>query len=360
MELQGSSYPNVFNNEEKQQAESGPILPNSDQKKVAQKTDGFSTTITALANTKFPADHAQAKASLLNSFRSFEKGTINSIQFGSSPTAINGSCFSASSNKVRSCNQSTNSLNNVRADDLDNVPENAEVFTSPQSSRDSPCVTDDRCKYAPIDTVLSLSVCGYTDNSKRTRKRSLTCESPLLADEERGFSCYDPPQRNDSDIPISFAGRTSIYNNFEQAGYQLIDSYPSNLSLSISSNVGSPESILKSSAISYRNTPSIIRRKTFREAASGICSSSYSTPMLVLSGAAERTYADCLNLTSERGCLPSHDSRSGSSVIGQAVERRLEYAFDLEWDSTSVKCYTPGSAAPSSELKADKKIMLTP
>ncbi|KAL1559814.1 transcription factor MYB3R-2-like [Salvia divinorum] len=272
------------------------LQPNPNQK-VTEKSDDSCSTIMAFGNTKFPSDHAQAKPALLDSCRSYEKVSTNGIHFGS-------------------YNQSSKSLNNVREDALDSEPTNAKAFISTQMSRDSACVIDDRCDYSPVDTFLSLSLCGYPDNSRKTRKRSMVYQSPLLADEGSGLSCYDPSQ---SDI------------NIEHAGHQLlVSSYPINLSLSISS----PESILKSSAISYRNTPSIIRRKTYREAASGICS----------------------NLTSERGCLPSHDTGSGSSVIGQAVERRLELAFDLEWDSSSVKCYTPGS----SQLKSDNKIILTP
>lgn len=323
MESQGNSYLNIFNNEEEiLRAESGTISPNPDQK-VTQKSDGSGSTIIAFGNTEFPADHAQAKPALLDSCRSYEKVSTNGIHFGSPPTSISGSCFNRSCNRVGSYNQSTNSLNNVRED--------AKVFTSTQMSRDSPCVTDGSCDHSPVDTVLSLSVCGYTDNSKKTRKRSRICQSPLLADEGSGFSCYDPSWPNGSEIKI------------EHDGHQLVSSYPINLSLSISS----PEYILKSSAISYRNTPSIIRRKTYREAASEICSSTFRTSMHA---------ADCSNLTSERGCLPCHANGSGSSVIGQAVERRLEHAFDLEWDSSSVKCHTPGT----SQLKADKKIVLAP
>lgn len=256
----------------------------------------------SLGNPKFPADYALKEPEVLDTCRLSEKVTVNG-----------------------------KSSNNVRAEDLDTVSVNAEVFKSPQMSRDSPCVTDDRSNISPVDTFLSLSLSGYTDHSKRAGKRSRICE----------YLCDDPPQWNDSDTQNP---RTGIHDGFDEASHQLIDSCPSNLSLSISSNAGSPESILKSSAISYRNTPSIIRKKAFRDAASGIYSTTFS-PMLVLSGSSNRKYAD---------------SGSGSSVTGQAVERRLEYAFDLEWNSTSMKCYSPGSAALSSELTADKKIMLTP
>ncbi|KAG6418857.1 hypothetical protein SASPL_121063 [Salvia splendens] len=331
MESQGRSYLNIFNNEEeKLRAESGTIPPNPDQK-VTQKSDGYCSTIMAFGDTRFPADHVQAKPALLDSCRSYENVSTNGVHFGSPPTSISGSCFNGSCNKVGSYNQSTNLLNNVREDALDSLPTNANTFTSTQMSRDSTCVTDGSCDFSPVDTVLSLSVRGYADNSKKTRKRSRICQSPLLADEGSGLSCYDLSRPNGSDIKT------------EHAGHQLVSSYPINLSLSISS----PESILKSSAISYRNAPSIIRRKTYREAASGICSSTFSTSM---------DAADCSNLTSERGCLPCHDTGCGSSVIGQAVERRLKHAFDLEWDLSSVKCYTPGS----SQLKSDKKIILAP
>ncbi|KAL1547607.1 transcription factor MYB3R-3-like [Salvia divinorum] len=244
--------------------ESGIISPDADQKNVIQKPVGSCSAIMTFGNTDFPADHAEEKPALLDSGRSSEKVS----NFNSNP------------------------------------------FTSPRISRDnSPCVTDDRCDHSPVDTSLSLSVCGYTANSKNTRKRSWICQSPS-----------DPPQLN---------------------GHQLVDSYPSNLSLSISSNAGSPESMLKSSAISYRNTPSFIRRKTYREVASQICSRSFSPPV---------SYS---SLMSKRGRIPYRDTGSGSSVT---VGRRLEHAFDLEWDSSSVECHTPGS----SQLEDRKKIILTP
>ncbi|KAH6754744.1 hypothetical protein C2S53_020628 [Perilla frutescens var. hirtella] len=359
MELQGSSNLKVFNDEEKLQAEpeSGTRSPNSDTKKVTQNTDGARS---ALGNTISSPDHVvQTKPALLSTCRSSENVAINSVQFGWPPTNKSGCSFNGSGNKIRSCSLPSNSLNNVSADDRDVIPGNARLFTTPKTSRDSPCITDDRCNYSPVDTVLSLSLSAYTNESKKTGKRSRVCESPLLNDEESGFSSYDPPHWNDSDVPISFAGRTSIVNNIEQASHQIVNSYHSNLSLSVSSDVGSPESKLKNSAISYINTPSIIRKKAFREEARGSYSSSFSTQMHILSCASNDEYADCSHLMSERGCLHSQDLRSGSSVIGQPVERRLEYAFDLEWDSPCVRCYTPGSAALSSELKVDKTMMLT-
>ncbi|XP_047951636.1 transcription factor MYB3R-5-like [Salvia hispanica] len=237
--------------------ESGIISPDADQKTVVQKPVGSCSMIMAF-------DNAEAKPALLDSCRCTEK------------------------------------VSNV----------NGKAFTSPPISRDnSPCVTDDRCDHSPVDTSLSLSVCGYTANSKNTRKRSWISQSPS-----------DPPQLN---------------------GHQLVDSYPTNLSLSISSNTDSPESMLKSSAMSYRNTPSFIRRKTYREVASGIGSRSFSPPMWYSS------------LMSKRRRMPYRDTGSGSSVT---VERRLERAFDLEWDSSSVECHTPGS----SQLEDRKKLILTP
>lgn len=353
--MQESSYPKVFNNEEKLQAKSGTLSPNSDQKKVTQNTDGARSTIMALGNTSFSAVHAQTKPAFLATCRSSEKVSIDSIQFGQPPTKINGSSFSGSGNNIRSCNLLSNSMNYVSADDLGIIPGNARMLTSPKRSRDSQCITDDRCNYSPVDTNLSLSLSGYTDERQKTGKRSRVCESPLLADETKsGLLYYDTPQSNDSNVPISSGGRTSIenINNIEQAAsHQIVDSYLSNMPLSISSNVDSPESILKSSAMSYRNTPSIIRNKAFRAATSGSHSSSVSIPRQILSCSS----ADCSNLMSERGFLHSQDSR-----LGQVVGRRLEYAFDLEWDSTSVSCYTPGSAAVSSELKVDKKMTVTP
>ncbi|KAK6137515.1 hypothetical protein DH2020_028768 [Rehmannia glutinosa] len=192
---------------------------------------------------------------------------------------------------------------------------------SGEGSETKPSFVDGRSDYSPVDTFLSLSLCGSTDESQKS---------------------------------------TTVEKDIKHASRQLFHSYPSNLSLSISSNDGSPESMLKNSAMSYRNTPSIIRRKTFREAGNASFSSSVSNPTPIRSCAFDGKDANGSNLISEKGWLCSKDSTTGTSVSGQALERRLEYEFDLEWDSSTARCCTPGSTTPSTGLKFDAKVMLTP
>lgn len=373
LELQGRSSLKVCNNEEKLGDKSScKMSPNFGQKKVPQNTDVASSTILALGNANFSADCAETKSACLGTCRSSEKVRINGIQFGWFSTITSGSSSkplsTGSANKTRSWNLSPNSLNNtadacchIKTDhDLDVVHPNTRMFESLKRSWNSPCVTDDWCDQSPVNTFLSLSLCGSTDESKKAAKRSRVCDTPLLVDQkESGSLCYEPPQLTDFNVPISSGRRTSVDKDIEHAS-QLFNSYPSNLSLCISSNDGGPESILKSSAMSYRNRPSIIRKKSFSKAANASYSRSLSTPVRIISSASDSKDANSSNLISEKCCLHSKDIKSGSSVIGQALERRLEYAFDLEWDSTTVRCCTPGSPTPSSELKVDTKIMLPP
>ncbi|KAL0324325.1 UNVERIFIED_CONTAM: hypothetical protein Scaly_2399600 [Sesamum calycinum] len=303
------------------------------------------------------------------SCRSPGRGSVRSISNVTSDSS--GELLTANADKTRSLNPlSTDSLNNTmdahyhtrkdHADPGDCPITCARMLDSPKRPRYSPCVTDDRSDCSPVDTFLSLSLCGSSEESQKTEKRSRVCKTPPLVDQKGcGFLCYEPPQLTDLDAPNS-SRSTGIDKDIERCSLELFHSYPGNLSLSLSSNDGSPESLLKNSAMSYRNTPSIIRKRTITEAASGSYSGSVSNSMRFISCASNNKGANGSNLVSEKCCLHSKDSTSGTLVSGQALERRLEYAFDLEWDSTTARRCTPGSTTPTSELKFDAKLMLTP
>ncbi|KAL2238193.1 uncharacterized protein LOC105164125 [Sesamum indicum] len=384
LKVQGSTSPDTCNDEEKQGTscritDTLGETRNFGQKPAPEKTDGACSTNLVLGNANFPGDGSETKPASLKICRSPE-GERNLIepldgdqfgQFSSITSDSSGELLTANADKTSSVNPlSTDSLNytmdahyHTRKDHADPDVRPiicARMFDSPKRPRYSPCVTDDRSDCSPVDTFLSLSLCGSSDESQKAEKRSRVCKTPPLVDQKGcGFLCYEPPQLTDLDAPNS-SRSTGIGKDIERTGLELFHSYPGNLSLSLSSNDGSPESLLKNSAMSYRNTPSIIRRKTITEPASGSYSGSLSNSMCFISCASTNKGANGSNLVSEKGCLHCKDSTSGTSVSGQALERRLEYAFDLEWDSTTARRCTPGSTTPSSELKFDAKLMLTP
>ncbi|XP_071696169.1 transcription factor MYB3R-5-like [Rutidosis leptorrhynchoides] len=106
----------------------------------------------------------------------------------------------------------------------------------PSTSPDVASVTDHKLETPPKNSFSSLSI-GFSDGICQTKDN----HSSLY---------YEPP------------GNSSKKSNGEFSC-----STPPHLALSISVNSSSPESILKNSALSYKNTPSIIRKKTPRKTA---------------------------------------------------------------------------------------------
>ncbi|KAL7123095.1 hypothetical protein ACP275_01G084500 [Erythranthe tilingii] len=324
-ELQGNTSLHICKAEEKVQPK------HSAQKRVPQNTGG--TCSTNFAN--FFGENFETKPVFLGISRSSE-GVRNLIEHPNQNQCDRSSLITSHS----SSKPKTNSLNNTMDPcfyvktghaNLDVPPiTHARTLESPNRSRHNPCGTGDMSDCSPIGTLLSLSLCGSTDESQRAVKR---------------LKFYEPSQLTPLDVK-------NVNKNNELANF-----YPSsNLSLSISSNDCSPELMLKSSAMSYRNTPSIIRNKFVTEAENAIDFSSLSTPPSVISlqRASDGEDVNALSLMSEKSCL---HSMLTSSISGQPLERRLEYAFDLEWDSATGRRCTPGS---KSGAKFDAKMMLTP
>ncbi|PIN22867.1 Transcription factor, Myb superfamily [Handroanthus impetiginosus] len=368
-ELQGNATPHISNNEEKPESRSCRMFcnlgeaRNSSQKRDPEDTeDAFSTTL-ALGDAIFSGD----VSAFLGCSRSSE-GVRNLIepldgdqfdQFSSVTSESSGKLpFRGSADKSRSWEPPSNSSGNnmdaccsIETDhanaELVHPITNAGTFESPKRPRYSSCVADDGSGCSPVDTSLSLSLCGSSDESQKAGKRSKVYATPPLVDQECGFMSYEPPKSTPLGVPNS-VGSTACMDKNTERSHQHSHSCPGNKSLSISTNDGSPESMLKNSAMSYRNTPSILRRKTFREAANGSYSSRFRTAIRIIS------------FGSDSEDVPSKDSTCGKSVSGQALGRRLDHVFDMEWDSTTGRRCTPGSTTTTSELKFDAKMMLTP
>ncbi|XP_073304283.1 uncharacterized protein [Primulina huaijiensis] len=258
---------------------------------------------------------------------------------------------------------STNSLNSIvdschRSEkchailEVDHANKSERMFGPPKRPRCSPCVTDVRSEDSPLDTILSLSIGAFEEVNRRAGKRNKACERSQLADHAVNNLGCEPSEVNDLVVSNS-PGKSIGVENSVQHGHSCL----ANLSLSISSGTSCPECMLMKSAITYEGTPSIIRKRIFKEIQYANC---LSTPVHIISSASFSNDANGTNSITEKDFVKSKVSVSGKSVPEQALERRLEYAFDLEWDSTTVGQRVPESTTPSSNQKSGEDIALPP
>ncbi|KZV40968.1 hypothetical protein F511_25693 [Dorcoceras hygrometricum] len=258
---------------------------------------------------------------------------------------------------------STNSLNSVMDSchqtekclaglEVDHANKSERMFRLPKRPRCSPFVTDMRSEDSPLDTILSLSIHGFGEVNQKVGKRNKACDRSQLADHmEKDLGCQ-PSQVNDFVVSKS-PGKSTCLENRNEHGHSCL----ANLSLSISSGTCCPECMLMKSAITYEGTPSIIRKRTFKEIQYANC---LSAPGHIVSSISFSNDANGTELITEKDCEQSMISASGKLGLGQALERRLEYAFDLEWDSTTLGRHVPDSTTPSSNHKSIADIGLPP
>ncbi|XP_024995473.1 transcription factor MYB3R-5-like [Cynara cardunculus var. scolymus] len=157
-----------------------------------------------------------------------------------------------------------------------------------------------------------------------------------------GSLCYQPPQLKNLAISLENSGSPSSANSSMQLNGQFSCSTPPHLALSISVNSSSPESILRNSAMSYKNTPSIIRKRT---------------PRSVNCSSPSTSGHDCSkNVKTSESEITQRGPDSWLHRSQPSLGRRLDYMFDSEWDPTIVRCCTPGSVTRSPKAN----VMLTP
>ncbi|CAI9784539.1 unnamed protein product [Fraxinus pennsylvanica] len=317
-------------------------------KRVSLNVDRACSTVLSLGNTSFARDHSDyLKPSLLGNCLSSEEGINNVIN------PLTGNHFdgtgSVTSDGIRE--QHIGNANHARSPlftNSSNLTMNAcyrnktdftsdRMFKSPKRPKYGPCITDERLDRSPVGTSLSLSLCGLNEESfKSDKRKTLDQTPPSVNNKDYSFLCCEPPQLSDLDISKS-KERSAMH-----VSHQLVPSSSSYLSLSISSNDSSPESLLRNSAMSYKNTPSIIKRKIYRQDENAKNYSAVSSSMRTIS-CPNRIYTRGADFAEVKGGSLYEVSTSGTSVAGQCLERRLEYAFDQEWDPTTVRCCTPDS-----------------
>ncbi|XP_073135037.1 uncharacterized protein [Henckelia pumila] len=276
-----------------------------------------------------------------------------------------GKPCSGSVNSVRQSldSLSTNSLNSIMDPfhqtenchaslEVDRANKSERMFGPPKRPRFSPCVTDMRSEESALDTILSLSIRGSGEVNRRAGKRNRACERSQLAHHmENDLGCQ-PSQVNDLVVSKSPGKSIGLENSIEH-GHSCL----ANLSLSIYSGTSCPDCMLMKSAITYEGTPSIIRKRTLKEIQYANC---FSAPAHIVSSASLSNDANGADSVTEKDSVQSMVSASGKLVLGQALGRRLEYAFDLEWDSTTAGQRVSNSTTPSSDHKSGADIGLPP
>lgn len=152
-----------------------------------------------------------------------------------------------------------------------------------------------------------------------------------------------------------------IHHHVLHANSPFSCSTPSNCARYAFVSVNSPESILRNSARTFKNTPSIIRKRAYKEAGVDKSSDVASTPSWKIS---------CTNSTSEdinnadipngkQGCL-SFFCKPGSSLAVKSLRRQLDYAFEMERDAAAAKCGNPFPATASPNIEFFSNAMVIP
>ncbi|KAL1834839.1 hypothetical protein ACET3Z_004490 [Daucus carota] len=191
------------------------------------------------------------------------------------------------------------------------------------------------------NSLLNLTP-GSSQYSNYIGKGNTVLQTPKLDAKHYGSFSDGPPYVKDIVAPVR-TGEYSSVDDITKANSQSFCSTPS-LAQSIVCT-SSPESILRNSAMKYEHTPSIIRKRSPKEG--GSCS-----PVHKISMTCESRAANPIDLMDDKTTLHSQLHRSALSVAGKPLERRLEYAFDREWDPLAVRCSTPVSAPSEAVLGA--------
>lgn len=207
------------------------------------------------------------------------------------------------------------------------------------------------------NSFLSLSMFESSEQNGQTCKKNKVSETPHPEDKYYGFLCYKPPQLKDFVIRKENGGRDpSVDSNIGHSYSQVCSSTPPGLALSISVNSSNPESVLRNSAMRYKNTPSIIRKRTSRDAGHGNNSDCSHTSVPLVSRVNE---ADFVNVKQD---IISPFHRSGTLNVDRSLSlgRCLDSEFDKEWESAADRSCTPVSATASASLILGKSTMLAP
>lgn len=171
------------------------------------------------------------------------------------------------------------------------------------------------------NNFLSLSTHGHEKENGQVCKKNKIHKVPDSQDHVQcGFLHYEPPEFKVLQVSTKLEGKVSGFCSTPPS--QIVKTYHID---------SSPESILRNSAKSYTNTPSIIRRRAYPSHRDENHSCNTSTPRVLFSSTSQRKASSIPNSSSVERMFASKDSRYEESSVGRTLERRLDYDFDREW-----------------------------
>ncbi|KAF8379453.1 hypothetical protein HHK36_028889 [Tetracentron sinense] len=231
----------------------------------------------------------------------------------------------------------------------------------------------------PLEVVLPVTAKGFLESPKRPRCNTFAMNGLVIMDSRFNeasnttlsslSSCESG--RDTGQVAMEKDSFPSTDNHIQLTNSSICCPTPPSHVRGISFNNYSPGSILRSAAKSFKNTPSIIRKRghhTSTQAGNANYSSVDSTPEGRTNNSnVDRTPCEENDLNStdllnvKRLILsPVNSLKPETSATVKSVEKCLEYAFNMEWDSAKAKCSTSATARDSSDAHCGANIMLMP
>ena len=201
----------------------------------------------------------------------------------------------------------------------------------------------------PCSTSLTLGLGEHM--GQVGKKNQVHRVSRHAVDKNHAYLPSESPLMNDLvNAAEDSGGSPSTYVRFRHPNTPFCYSTPTYLGQSMYANGSSPESTLRNSAMTFKNTPSIIRKRTSRKTGNANLPDVTCTPESTVTSLCDRQYVNSTNfLNTKRGFL-SFFGETETLVAVKSLERCLEYAFDLEKESVAVKCGKSVSASMSPNI----------
>ncbi|KAK9984428.1 hypothetical protein SO802_033953 [Lithocarpus litseifolius] len=201
----------------------------------------------------------------------------------------------------------------------------------------------------PCSTSLTL---GLGERMGQVGKKNQVHRvSRHAVDKNHAYLPSESPLVNDLVNAVEDSGKSpSTYVHFSHPNTPICYSIPTYLGQSMYANGSSPESTLRNSAITFKNTPSIIRKRTSRKTGNANLPDVTCTPESTVTSICDRQYVNSTNFLNTKQGFLSFFGNTETSVAVKSLERCLEYAFDLEKESVAVKCGKSVSASMSPNI----------
>ncbi|CAK7335479.1 unnamed protein product [Dovyalis caffra] len=187
-----------------------------------------------------------------------------------------------------------------------------------------------------------------------TEKKNEVCKLHMQPEEtSQNCSHHNLQQLNNLVSNLDAGEFPSVDTSVVHPNSPFCCSTPTKFSGSTSANNNSPESILRNSARTFKNTPSIIRKRTFRNAAVAESSNVTCKPSLKIPCMNDHEPVNqIISLDEKQGFLPCIYKPESSFAV-KSLKRYFDYAFDMEKDAASGKCGKPVQNSDLTAMKAN-------